>query len=98
MLLIESALWIILPSKYMILFSQKPPYFSYANDAFLMLNSTFTSEKLWRFSQNKVTSSLTFIQRPGNSPHNCNMVYLHFFFPPESNEEYLEQGKPDLPH
>ena len=41
-----------------------------------MRMASSTQEKDIDFYQNKVNSSLTFIQRPGNKVHNCEMVYL----------------------
>ena len=40
-------------------------------------NSIINMRKAGRFLSNRgqVTSSLTFIQRPGNYAHNCKMVY-----------------------
>ena len=35
----------------------------------------FTQQKQWGLYQNKVTSSLTAIQRPGHWADNCKMVY-----------------------
>ena len=40
-----------------------------------MRTASLTREKQGGFYQNKVTSSLTFIQRPDNEAHNCKMVY-----------------------
>ena len=39
-----------------------------------MRTTSLTLEKQGGFYQNKVNSSLTFIQRPGNKAHNCKMV------------------------
>jgi len=41
-----------------------------------MRTTSLTQEKQKGFYQNNVTSSLTFIQRPGNEASNCKMVYL----------------------
>ena len=40
-----------------------------------MRAAPLTLEKQVGFCQNKVNSSLTFIQRPGKQTHNCKMVY-----------------------
>ena len=55
--------------------AQQPPCFSYVDDVVLTLICTNlhkkSSEVLY---QNKVNSSLIFIQKSGNFAHNCKMV------------------------
>ena len=43
-----------------------------------MRTASLTWEKQGGFYENKVTSSLTFIQRPGNQARNCKMVYCYY--------------------
>ena len=41
----------------------------------------FTQQRQWGLYQNKVTSSLAAMQRPGHWIDNCKMVYSQGFFP-----------------
>ena len=68
---------------------------------FLFTTTWFTQQNQWGLYQNKVTSSLATIQRPGHWADNCKMVYCNivcrsrilFYF-----WKYCEQQCQVLPH